>query len=341
MKASDIPVKFQIPWANSAGGGFIRTVPVASQIGITDGAASLTDGWPPLNFLPDTGGGVPPFGQDANGILKLITQWSRWLNAGVAFNPHDASFAASAVAGYPAGAIVAATTFGYFWLCTTDDNVTDPNAGGAGWYLFSLLGGATTGDLKFTIKTVADPGWLLINDGTLGSAASGATYASADYAALYAAFWNGISNTYAPVSAGRGANAAADFAANKPIQMTRMLGRALALASAGSGLTSRALGQFLGEENHALTSGENGTHNHVADVTDPTHIHSITNGTVVWRATAGGIVSTSVPNLPMQTYSLTVDAAATGITVTTQNSGSGTAHNTMQPSTFLNAMVKI
>lgn len=341
MKASDIPVKFPIPWANSAGVGFIRDIPTASQIGITDGAASLTDGSPPLNFLDQAVGGVPPFGQDTNGILKRITQWSRWLNAGATFNPYDSAFALSAAAGYPQGAIVASTTFGYFWLCTTDDNVSDPDAGGAGWYLFSLLGGATTGDLKFTIKTTADPGWLMINDGTLGSAASGASYASAVYQALYVIIWNSISNSFAPVTTGRGANAAADFAANKSMQMTRMLGRALALAGAGSGLTARALGQFLGEENHLLTLAEITAHNHVADVADPTHVHPLENGGTIMHNTGGGFISTAAPNQPYQQISTTVQAAATGVTVTTQNSGGGGSHNNMQPSTFLNAMVKI
>ncbi|KAA1174648.1 hypothetical protein FP026_29625, partial [Rhizobium tropici] len=73
MKASDIPVKFPIPFAASAGGGYIRAIPQASQIGITNGAASLTDGFPPLTFLPVGAGGTPPWGQDFNGILNEIT----------------------------------------------------------------------------------------------------------------------------------------------------------------------------------------------------------------------------------------------------------------------------
>ena len=61
MLASAIPIKFPIPFGNSAGGGYIRPIPQASQIGIANGAASLTDGFPPLNFLPLGSGGVPPF----------------------------------------------------------------------------------------------------------------------------------------------------------------------------------------------------------------------------------------------------------------------------------------
>jgi len=55
--------------------------PQASQIGITNCAASLTDGFPPLTFVPVAQGGCPPFGSDFNGILRQITQWSQWMQA--------------------------------------------------------------------------------------------------------------------------------------------------------------------------------------------------------------------------------------------------------------------
>lgn len=131
MQSSDIPSKFLIPFANSAGAGYIRTIPLASQIGVTDGAASLTDGFPPLNFLAVGAGGVPPFGQDFNGLLKQITQWSRWQGAGGLVTWDSAL--STAIGGYPKGALVASTTAGHVWLCTVENNTTNPDAGGAGW----------------------------------------------------------------------------------------------------------------------------------------------------------------------------------------------------------------
>lgn len=135
MQAADIPDKFNIPFANAAGGGFIRPIPEASQIGITTGAASLTDGFPPVNFLPIGAGGTPPAGQDFNGIIKQITEWSRWQNAGATV-VYDAVFSA-AVGGYPKGAILRAAAAAYFWQSTVDDNLTDPDAGGAGWVVIT------------------------------------------------------------------------------------------------------------------------------------------------------------------------------------------------------------
>lgn len=131
MLASNIPAKFPIPFANSAGAGYIRTIPVSSQIGITNGAASLTDGFVPLNFLPVGSGGVPPFGQDFNGLLNEITSWNRWAQAGGPVG-YDSAFS-TAIGGYPKGAIIAAATAGNFWLCTVDNNTSDPDTAGAGW----------------------------------------------------------------------------------------------------------------------------------------------------------------------------------------------------------------
>lgn len=142
MQASQIPNKFTLPFASGAGPGFIRTVPVASQIGIQPGAASETDGFPPLNFLPVGSGGVPPFGQDANGILNKTTAWDRWFSAGGPVQ-WDSVFSAT-WGGYPAGATVQSTvTLGLFWFCTIDNNTTNPDSGGAGWLSYSPVGSVT------------------------------------------------------------------------------------------------------------------------------------------------------------------------------------------------------
>lgn len=151
MEASQIPAKFSIPWGNSAGGGFIRPIPVTSQIGTTDGAASLEDGFPPLNFQPVGSGGVPPFGQDFNGILKQITQWSQWQGAG-GLAVYDPTFS-SEIGGYPAGAFLAGTAPGVVWLNLVDNNTSNPDTSGANWVsLIPSSGGTIT---NATIATSA------------------------------------------------------------------------------------------------------------------------------------------------------------------------------------------
>lgn len=133
MQLSNIPSKLVLPFAN---GGSKNSIPVASQIGITPGAASLTDGFPPLTMTPVAAGGVPPSGLDMNGILYEISAIIRWANAGGGYS-FDATFATDTnVNGYPKGArIMRADGLGY-WFNTVENNVTDPesaDAAAAGW----------------------------------------------------------------------------------------------------------------------------------------------------------------------------------------------------------------
>ena len=78
-------------------------------------------------------GGIPPQGKDFNGILNLLSQTTRWVQAGGGFK-YSSTFATDAnVAGYPKGAILENTAGNGQWLCLVDDNTTDPDAGGANW----------------------------------------------------------------------------------------------------------------------------------------------------------------------------------------------------------------
>jgi len=156
MKIADIPtLKFPIPFANAAGPGYIRPIPEASQIGIQDGAASLTDGFPPLSMTPEGAGGTWPFGQDFNGLLLQITQWVQWLNNAGGPVGYDGTFS-SAIGGYPQGAVLAAATSGWFWISTVDDNTSDPDTGGANWvgYTPTDLYAADSGTANAMVATL-------------------------------------------------------------------------------------------------------------------------------------------------------------------------------------------
>lgn len=126
MLYTNIPSKFAIPFANGAGTSYINPIPEASQIGITNGAASLTDGFPPLTFLQASAGGAGPFGKDFNGILNQITAWNRWQAAGGTVE-YDSAFS-TAIGGYPKRSILASTTTGVLWLNFADGNATDPDS---------------------------------------------------------------------------------------------------------------------------------------------------------------------------------------------------------------------
>lgn len=132
MQYSQLPTKFQIAFASGAGAGYIRAIPTASQIGINNGAASLTDGFVPLNFQPVGSGGIPPSGQDFNGILNQITAWCRAQAAGQ-LTTFDPTFS-GAIGGYPMFAVLASTTPGVMWISTADNNTTNPDgSSSSGW----------------------------------------------------------------------------------------------------------------------------------------------------------------------------------------------------------------
>lgn len=133
MQLINTPGKLTLPFA-SAGGK--NSIPVASQIGITPGAASLTDGFPPLTRTPLAAGGSPPDGLDMNGILYELSAVVRWANAGGGY-AYDSAFATDPnVSGYPKGARVMRSDGLGYWLNTTENNQVDPETSGAvaaGW----------------------------------------------------------------------------------------------------------------------------------------------------------------------------------------------------------------
>lgn len=92
--------------------------------------------------------------------------------------------------------------------------------------------------------------------------------------------------------------------------------------------SNRVIGQNGGEERHALLTAELAAHNH--GVTDPGHSHGLVHPNHL--ALDNGIhwaFATSAAGPDILSDSSSVSSATTGIT--TQNNGSGTAHNNLQP----------
>lgn len=150
MQLSNIPSKILIPFANSASSTYKNTIPVASQIGITNGKASLTDGFPPMTFQAISAGGVPPFGADFNGILNQITAIQQWQEAGGPWL-YDSTFN-STIGGYPKGSLLQSSNSDGFWLNRVENNTTNPDSSGTNWVplafygqpTVSITGGTTT-----------------------------------------------------------------------------------------------------------------------------------------------------------------------------------------------------
>lgn len=93
-----------------------------------------------------------------------------------------------------------------------------------------------TGDSWWSPMQGTRAGAVRMNARTIGSATSGATErANADTQALFLFLWQALTDAVCPVSGGRGASAAADFAANKTLALPDMRGRdALGLTGMGN-----------------------------------------------------------------------------------------------------------
>ena len=244
-------------WGAGAGGAYIRTVPIPSQIGITAGAASFTDGFVPDNMTPEVSGGIPPFGQDMNGALRAITQWLQWAQAGNPL-PYDATFQGN-IGGYPQGAIIAsATTLGVRWLSIVDNNTSNPDSGGDNWI---TTGDGQRNDMIWNPAGVSRPGWVIANGTTIGNSGSSAgQLAAAVTLNLYTWLWTNFPQTLAPVTGGRGVSASADFNANKPIATLDMRGVGpVGADTMGSSTTTKLTGAPITSNGNQVASCAAGT----------------------------------------------------------------------------------
>ena len=130
----------------------------------------------------------------------------------------------------------------YKTVCTTAEggvlftidgqiNPAPPSSGGGGGIIVSADMVHQTGDHLFLCKTGARSGWVRMNGRTIGNAASSATErANDDTEDLFAFYWNSfpqpsLASGAGFVSGGRGATAAADYAANKTIILLDFRGR--------------------------------------------------------------------------------------------------------------------
>lgn len=123
--AVTVPDNNAVPFAVS---GSKNTIPVTPPGG---GLASMTQGFPPVTMQPIASGGVPPAGQDFNGILNQLSSHQVFLNAGMLYK-FDADFAAD-IGGYSKGAVLLLDDGLSSVQSTVDNNEIDPNSSMTGW----------------------------------------------------------------------------------------------------------------------------------------------------------------------------------------------------------------
>jgi hypothetical protein len=148
---------------------------------------------------------------------------------------------------------------------------------------------SSTGDTVMTYRSTPNVGWIVNDDGSIGSASSGATTrANADTQNLFNLLWPLAGCT---ITGGKGATAAADWAANKPLFLPKVRSRLIGAAGAspGAGFTARAAGDAVATTETPLTSDVNvglsfmgppggpaayvGSHQHFAAVPASTYLY--------------------------------------------------------------------
>jgi microcystin-dependent protein len=102
----------------------------------------------------------------------------------------------------------------------------------------------------------------------------------------------------------------------------------------GNRPTARTLAQTGGEETHVLSVAELPAHNH--GINDPGHFHLSPDSSYFLTANGSSVSSGSGPG--GDAGNTCTSTATTGIT--TNNAGSGTAHNTMQPFAVVQWLIK-
>lgn len=120
------PPLIEVPFAES---GLKNAIP-ANANNVT-GNAGFDLGFPPINLTAIAAGGIPPYGQDMNGILYDITKNIQFQQTGTP-TVYDPAFAA-AITGYPEGAKLLKADGSGWWINTLSGNTSDPDLGGANW----------------------------------------------------------------------------------------------------------------------------------------------------------------------------------------------------------------
>lgn len=196
------------------------------------------------------------------------------------------------------------------------------------------------GDFIYSMRA-SKAGFFLCRNQTVGSAASGATEASDAYDLVFTQLWDTMADAEAPVSSGRGASAAADFAADKTITLPEGRGAQLMAKDDMSGASANVvtdanadiMGKTWGAELRTLVTGNLPAHDHGEEGAHQHDLEVHLSGT-----------ATDTTNNPQKTDSQNQTTVSNFDEVagahTHASVGSGTAFSLIHPSLSLNLFVR-
>lgn len=175
------PTQITVPFANS---GLKNSIPETST---GSNLASMQEGFPVITMTDVDQGGMPPQGQDMNGILFNVTKAIQYQQAGGLF-PYNAAFA-QAIDGYPIGALLISADGTKLYRNLLAGNQSNPENGGQNWQDISDIDAAeVTATGSTTPRTLANRFADVVNVKDYGAKGDGRTD---DAAAFYAASQEG------------------------------------------------------------------------------------------------------------------------------------------------------
>lgn len=126
------PNKYTTLWSQS---GTRFDIPAAADP--VTGKAGFDVGFSSINMTSEAAGGIPPWGQDFNGILYSITRAIQYVQSGAL--PTFSSDLSTATSGYKKGAMLIGLDGVTVWQNEVDGNTTNPDSPSAsGWVNFPL-----------------------------------------------------------------------------------------------------------------------------------------------------------------------------------------------------------
>lgn len=137
MSGAPTPPVIPEPFASHADPANINVIPDTTA---APGVASWSLGFPPITMIPKVAGGIPPLGQDFNGVGKALSAHDYFVQAGQLY-PFNATVA-GLIGGYKLGAQLIADDGLTIWWNQADGNTTNPNddTTSVGWIALPKVG---------------------------------------------------------------------------------------------------------------------------------------------------------------------------------------------------------
>jgi microcystin-dependent protein len=250
------------------------------------------------------------------------------------------------------------------WFSSGDGYIKLRNPTNSGWQTIGTIGPPMqwtnvpvqtaawkTGDVKPSFSGAPETGWIFLDDGTIGDQYSGAiSRANPDCWPLYSILWpsGGIyafaQGTWTPV--GKGASAAADWAAHRHISLPRACGRAMTTAGQGKHMdvnvgtpntNSLSYGwwtNYNGEEQVQLNWNHMPEHAHWVPAHNHNLARALTNFSAPVKSTTGGPYSIPDGNSGI-TWTETWPGSNSG------NAGANLPHSNLGPRFYIFLLIKL